>query len=547
VKIFGRQKVWLPSLHDAAVMLRALLAREPRATTADRRDRISALTIHANHAGSRMFAPRPCPLKTMTRSYFSRSLTGGLFALFVAWSLPSSAQPDPPANEPQPTAPAPPTGQPPEPPQPAQPQALGAKAEDPYTQKEPIPFSYADFSWVPGNKGPSESALKWGPFTGEIRIDAVYHYSFNHPSDNTISGSSEVFRHNEVQVTQIGFGGDFFYKNVQARLMTQFGMYSSTTPRNDASPGRGQWTLDNAYRYISEAYGGYHINALGGINVQAGIFMSYVGLWAYYNFDNWTYQPSYVSSNTPWFFNGARLQIFPSEKLKIEPWLVNGWQSYGKFNQAPGFGLQIKWMPTPNFSILGNQYYGTDTLGNPDRMRVHTDDSVMVKYYEEKGAAFSKAAASLTVDAGCEYGGGVDCGSQYFLGFMAYTRFWFLNDLFGFTVGGGAITNPGRYLVLLPPINGATAFSGTPYFSENPGDKYRAWDMQLTADYMPREFVTFRLEFNHRQANVPYFSGPDGVTPQGGNQGSPGSFVAGFAPDLVKYENRISAAMLVRF
>ncbi len=55
-------------------------------------------------------------------------------------------------------------------------------------------------------------------------------------------------------MTQFGIGGDFLYKNVMARLMTQFGMYSTTTPRNDASPGRGQWTLADAYRYLSEAY-----------------------------------------------------------------------------------------------------------------------------------------------------------------------------------------------------------------------------------------------------------------------------------------------------
>ena len=77
---------------------------------------------------------------------------------------------------------------------------------------------------------------------------------------------------------------------------------------------------------------------MNGINIQAGIFMSYVGLWSYYNFDNWTYQPSYVSSNTPWFFNGMRVQIFPSDKLKIEPWLVNGWQAYGRFGHQPGLG-----------------------------------------------------------------------------------------------------------------------------------------------------------------------------------------------------------------
>ena len=104
-----------------------------------------------------------------------------------------------------------------------------------------------------------------------------YIYDFNHPKDDTIGGSSEVFRLDEVQVTQLGVGGDFHYDNVRARLMTQFGMYSQTTPRNDASPARGQWKLDDAYRYISEAYGGYHFNALHGINVDAGIFMSYIG------------------------------------------------------------------------------------------------------------------------------------------------------------------------------------------------------------------------------------------------------------------------------
>ncbi|HEX7664959.1 MAG TPA: outer membrane beta-barrel protein, partial [Polyangiaceae bacterium] len=120
------------------------------------------------------------------------------------------------------------------------------------------PFAFGDFSWMPGNYGPSEHPLSAGPFTGELRVDTAYHYDFSHPKDDTISGSSEAFRSNEVQVTQLGLGGDFLYKGLQARLMTQFGMYSTTTPRNDASPGRGQWDLADAYRYISEAYGGYH-------------------------------------------------------------------------------------------------------------------------------------------------------------------------------------------------------------------------------------------------------------------------------------------------
>jgi len=104
------------------------------------------------------------------------------------------------------------------------------------------------------------------------------------------------------------------------------------TPARRAASGTWPTPID----IFPRAYGGYHINRMHGINVQAGIFMSYVGLFSYYNFDNWAYQPSYVSSNTPWFFNGMRVQFFPTEKLKIEPWLVNGWQSYGRFNHRPG-------------------------------------------------------------------------------------------------------------------------------------------------------------------------------------------------------------------
>jgi hypothetical protein len=417
------------------------------------------------------------------------------------------------------------------------------------------PFAFADWTWLNGNPRTKQPAFDSKFFTPEIRADIDYVYDFNHPKDDTIGGSSEVFRSDEVHVTQLGVGGDFHYDNVRARLMTQFGLYSTATPRNDASPARGQWNLADAYRYVSEAYGGYHFNALRGVNVDAGIFVSYIGLFSYYNFDNWAYQPSYVSSNTPWFFNGLRVQIFPTEKLKIEPWFINGWQSYGRFNNRPGVGGQIRWTPNSWINVISNNYgVGAEALGNPNRTRLHTDDSIEVKYYDRPEKFVHRMAFSLTGDAGCETGGGTSClgdhgtdKKQSFLGFMFYNRFWFQKDRYGLSLGGGKINNPGRYLVLLPPINGATAASGTPYFTENPGDPFKAWDASATFDYMPSQYITFRWEFDHRAANVPYFTGPGGITPPGGNQGQLGSTVAGFTPDLRKIENRIDLSILVKF
>ena len=444
------------------------------------------------------------------------------------------------------------------------------------------PFSDADWTWLNGNARTKEIFWDTKFFTPEIRADTHYVLDFNHPTDHSIGGSSELFRSNEVQLEQLGVGGDFHYDNVRARLMTQFGMYSATTPRNDPSPGHGQWDLPTAYRYISEAYGGYHINALHGINVDAGIFMSYIGLFSYYNFDNWAYQPSYVSSNTPWFFNGVRVQIFPTAHLKIEPWFINGWQSYASANHKPGVGGQIKWTPKPWMNIISNNYgLGEDDLFIKGRSRIHTDDSIEIKYYDKPEKTLDKMAFSLTGDLGCEYGSGVSCygdkkggPKQSFVGFMFYNRFWFHRDIFGLTVGGGKINNPGRYLVLIPPINGEsaiTAATNSPYFTGNPGDPFKAWDSSITFDYMPKQYITFRWEYDYRHANVPYWTGRGGITPPGGNNGNPQFFTCSgggtsgqtslaaaetacggglssvWFPDLRKDESFIDMSILVKF
>jgi hypothetical protein len=401
-----------------------------------------------------------------------------------------------------------------------------------------------------------------------------YTASTNRPIDNTVVGSTALSRNNELTLQFLGFGGDFHYGPARARLMTQFGTRSVVVPRNDFSTFRGQYDLQTALRYVSEAYGGVHINALHGINVDAGIFMSYVGLFSYDNFENWMYLPSYTSDNTPWFFNGVRVQVFTSDKLKIEPWIINGWQTYGKFNEMPGFGSQILWRPVEWLSFLSNDYVGWDTANGAGRTRFHSDNSALVRYYQDKNnRLFPQAAFSVTADIGGEIGDGVtafggkstddptqctsnDPCTQQFLSWMAYNRFWFFDKILAFTMGGGMMHNPGRYLVLAPtgqaaPVPQPLSAQGVSYiaptnpFSTNPGTKFDAWDFGAGFQYMPNEQVTYDLEFSRRAASVPYFAGHGGVT-------SPDGYITtnvptGWRPDLVKSDLRMIAALLVRF
>jgi len=150
-----------------------------------------------------------------------------------------------------------------------------------------------------------------------------------------------------------------------------------------------------------------------------------------------------------------------------------------------------------------------------------------------------------------------------FFGMMLYDRTWFHHNIYAVTLGGGFMNNPGRYLALLPPINGATAASGSPYFTTNPGQNLYQWDTQLNFQYMPKDWITWWTEFTFRHSDVPYWSGSGGVTPPLGNTGSPASkvcndsSVAGadncaanlgvWYPDLVTREVIWGAGVMVKF
>ncbi len=170
-------------------------------------------------------------------------------------------------------------------------------------------------------------------------------------------------------------------------------------------------------------------------------------------------------------------------------------------------------------------------------------------------------AFSLTGDLGFETGGGVNGfndkdstkgPAQYFLSGMFYNRIWFSKNRFAWTIGGGVMTNPGRYLVLyptgqaspLPNPTDPTKTEGAFPFSANPGDKFEGWDCSTNFDWMPNQSITVRLEYVHRAANVPYFAGRGGVTSQTGYTTT--ALDPNWRPDLVKTEDKIIFAVLFR-
>ena len=111
--------------------------------------------------------------------------------------------------------------------------------------------------------------------------------------------------------------------------------------------------------------------------------------------------------------------------------------------------------------------------------------------------------------------------------------------------------NPGRYLVLAPTGNASSvtqplnvAPPSSPY-DVNPGSHFDAYDYETGFQFMPDEFETWGLEFNHRQSLEPYFAGHGGVTSPDGYTTT--ATPPGWRPDLVKGDTRLIASLLVRF
>lgn len=384
-----------------------------------------------------------------------------------------------------------------------------------------VPFADADYTWMNGQSKQKTFPLAGDVVTPSLYLDTYYAFSLNRPKDNTLTGSASVGRHNELQLNLASVGVDWNYHDVIGRVLLQFGSMLNIVQDLDGSVNRGRTISVSSLHNVREAALGYHFDAAYGVNVEAGIFMSYVGLESYLLAENWSYNRSLVSDFVPAYFSGVRTQIFPTKTLKVEPWLMNGYQSYGKWNQAPAGGLAFRWSPKERLALIANFYAGTDTRGAADRLRFHHDHSVLLRYYDAPGAkGVSKAAFSINNHAGFERGGGGPGASHaHFLGTAVANRVWFLEDHLAVVARLDLLKHPSGYTAQYPP----------PGFSA--GDDFTVWGVTGTVEIMATDFFSLRPEVMYRRSNVPFFAGRGGTTSADGFVDGP---TDGFVPDARK-------------
>lgn len=444
--------------------------------------------------------------------------------------------------------------------------SLQAQEKDTLTSK--IPFDGFDLTWINGQNRQKNFPLtlkdKDGEtiLTGVTYLDTYYNYNFANPTDNTQTISATMGRHNEFTLNLASIGVETNYKNIVGRLWLQYGQMGSIVNDTDGSVNRGRNTSIYNLKYIREAAAGYHFDVWHGLNVEMGIFMSYIGLESYVTQENWSYQRSMLCDFTPFYFTGARVQMYPSKTLKQEIWLLNGWQSYNSFSKGPGLGSSTYYRPNENLQLVANFYLGRDTQ-NPDtegnqseRLRFHHDNSIVARYFknpESKG--ITQAAFSLNSHYGFQSnnqeGDIVKAKDNFMVGTSLANRIWFNKNKMALTLRGDYMTNQSvvngvnvsPYLAFTPAATGDIPNNYDEAIAN--GEKLKIFQFTTTFDIMPSDFVTFRVEYGYRNSSVPYFAGSGGTTSASGWTNGP-TGTTPWAADLKKTENRITLAVNFR-
>ncbi len=402
--------------------------------------------------------------------------------------------------------------------------------------REPT-FGEFDFSWMNGNNPQPSSLLQTGPVTLSLYIDTYAGWQFHEPIDHTVFPSTTAPRHNELSLNLAHLGVDVTgLDGPIGRLYIQYGSTVETIAGQDTTTTRGYYLTNRLLQNVQQAAVGWHFHRLHGINAELGIFPSYVGLESYLPEENWAYNHAFMSEFTPYYFFGFRGQFMLTRRMKLELWVVNGWQTFGQWHESRAGGYLWNWRPYEWVSIVNSVYAGREAQGDPDSLRIYTDNNLQVRYYKgDAGTVPRSMAISLVADVGHEHRGNAPSGWMGGAS-LAHRIEW--NDKWKTGIRVDFFDDQTQALSTKFPV-------GSPYKLPGTG-KLVVGGASLTMDYWPSPWLLTRLEYSHRAANQPYFSGHGGITGPNGVPPTDAAAQAAFTPDLERSDDRVTANLTLR-
>lgn len=415
-------------------------------------------------------------------------------------------------------------------------------AAEPLDAKEP-PFP-GDASWLDGSNRQPDSLLKVGVVTLSVYVDTYFQIQWQAPVDHTVFPTTVAPRHNEASLNLASIGAtlpagaiDTPAGGPTGELTLQYGAMTQTIEAQDTTTQRGFFLAQPAFAPIRTASAGWHFHWMHGANVDVGILPSFVGVETMLTQENWSYLHCFAADFTPYYFSGARLQLYPTRTTKAELWAINGWQTFGQWHEAGGFGYALTWRPTDRLTVTNDGYVGPETPADESILRLYQDTNAQLLLHRRKSGLVRSVALAGLFDLGWETAGRATPGSARAGAMLAGRVEWPL----GIATSVRADTFWDERQVLVP------AFPlGSRYARPNDGAPFFGTGLAATLDVLPSPWLLVRVEYMHRLSSVPLFSGPGGITGPGGALPKDAAAAASFTPDLRRTDDRAVLALILR-
>lgn len=178
-------------------------------------------------------------------------------------------------------------------------------------------------------------------------VGVYYGYDFNNPAGLTRPGFlySENL-HNQIAVNLALLGARYTGERVRGTFAIQTGTY----------PDANYAPEPQVFKNIYEAWGG--VKVANHLWLDAGIFLSHIGLEGPNSRDNLTLTRSIMADNSPYYEAGAKLTYDPGKKWLVSVLAINGWQVIRDRNQNEAVGTQVQFRPSPKWLLNSSTFVG---------------------------------------------------------------------------------------------------------------------------------------------------------------------------------------------
>lgn len=336
---------------------------------------------------------------------------------------------------------------------------------------------------------PDQPPIASKTFTFGGYVEALYQWNFNNPENGITHYRGFDNRHNTFTLSNIALDASWDYANIVGRLTLQVGATPSTyyLAEPSAAGAAGANASDQAlWKYVQQAFAGYHFDWGGGLTLTAGVFLSPIGPESMAVRDNWNWSRSNLFFGLPFYHTGARATYALSDAWAFALAAYNGWNSVVDNNAGKSISGQLTYTrPDLIFSAL---YFGGSERpsGAPEgRAWRHLLDSHVTWHATAWLSLLAHANAGVEPN---RFGTSAWAAGALYGRFKVSERLLFAlrADLFYEHVAEGSAGKATAIFWPAPWVSSGTA----------------------TVDYRPHERVSFRLEYRHDLAGADmYFRG----------------------------------------